>query len=264
MSKLWKTKSLWIERTKNIFIHFLNCECADVAVAVCVCLFECLGVWGFAISTHDINLSFACANTCLAPISTSCIVQVHNLQSSLLVKCMKKLTLALFDSIFGLRNRSICLFEFWIWAFTYAMALSHYFFNLHNNTLHYTSDDHLIDRRRKKQIYYGFAYNSVTPIKEVCACFSLLLFYFIISVFLQLFVAKRYFIDVLYLTMHVILNSSPNFWFRFLENVCFFHWNQNGLLISHRCSKKMLLEKIFAERKMELSKCSTDVTDFES
>lgn len=89
MSKLWKTKSLWIERTKNIFIHFLNCECADVAVAVCVCLFECLGVWGFAISTHDINLSFACANTCLAPISTPRIVQVHILHCSLLVKCMK-------------------------------------------------------------------------------------------------------------------------------------------------------------------------------
>lgn len=149
MSKLWKTKSLWIERTKNIFIHFLNCECADVAVAVCVCLFECLGVWGFAISTHDINLSFACANTCLAPISTPRIVQVHILHCSLLVKCMKN-WLSLSSTLFlvsGIGQSVYSSFEYEHLRMRWPYLII--FFNLHNNTLHYTSDDHLIDRREK-------------------------------------------------------------------------------------------------------------------
>lgn len=50
-------------------------------------------------------------------------------------------------------------------------------------------------------------------------CVHVFLFFLFCFILFQFFVAFRcetIFIDILYLTMLVILNSSPNFWFRFL------------------------------------------------
>lgn len=86
MSKLWKQKFMNQNACKIFSFTFLiNCECNDVDIT----LYACMGVWGFAILTHDINLSFAYTVYAYANIfgANFNFTKVYTLHSPFSVRC---------------------------------------------------------------------------------------------------------------------------------------------------------------------------------